>query len=581
MTHSLTRRRLIQLGATSAGAGLLGGCFLRKKPQPVCPFDPAFTSPDAMLAIDVHAHVFNGADLQVKDFVSRIAIRQTGGLARVAEVFGGLLQSVVWHSAPTVAEEFRQLDRIQADIEACAAPEESNPLQRLRREKYLAGREELVAATRVRMQEQAVDPAALDQPTESLEPGLQGYQQILALPESYEDFFQPPGEDALLTEAFEERISVQSALQFLLEMFQYRYVSVYNYLDTYSRGSDIKVDLMTPAAVDFDWWLSQGKPTRSRLPEQMRLMQKITLLSGGRVHALVPFDPHRQVVHELGGGAGFDPLALVRTAVEEYGAVGVKMYPPLGFAPFGNEVVGSGQPDMWKRRAWLTEVAQRDDFPRRLDDSLARLYDYCTANGVPVMGHSNESNGPSEDFELLTGPDHWRRAVERFEGLNVSFGHFGGAGSNAGDPDANVRGFLDLLNADQDGRLYADASYFANVLDNPSLLATTLEKILTWPGQDPGAAVSRLMFGADWKMLAAEAGAAGYLQDFHQVFRHLESTLAIPGLTAGFFGGNAARYFGLARGRANRRRLEEFYDRHRLVQAPPWMGKVDALPGAG
>jgi hypothetical protein len=46
-------------------------------------------------------------------------------------------------------------------------------------------------------------------------------------------------------------------------------------------------------------------------------------------------------------------------------------------------------------------------------------------------------------------------------------------------------------------------------------------------------------------------------------------------LTRKFFGLNAARYFGLTRGSANRRRLERFYDDNDMRE-PLWMTKVDA-----
>ena len=311
-------------------------------------------------------------------------------------------------------------------------------------------------------------------------------------------------------------------------------------------------------------------------------MKEISILTGGRVHAFVPFDPYRQVVHDLGEEAsgapsGFNPLALVKTSVNEYGAMGVKLYPPMGFAPFGNAALGSANRQLWNNKNWLTDVARRDDFPQLLDSSLQQLYEFCAEQGVPVMGHSNESNGPSDDFEALTAPPHWKTAAAQFGDVSFSFGHFGGVGS-ADDPDqSNFQGFLHLMAADQVAgtqRVHADASYFSNVLDRPTALADALKFIYEFGADRP--AVSRMMYGADWKMLIAESGASDYLNDFDRVISTVEQELGADArLKAKFFGQNAADFLGLRKNQANRTRLENFYDANNVKTAPLWMTTVD------
>ena len=102
---------------------------------------------------------------------------------------------------------------------------------------------------------------------------------------------------------------------------------------------------------------------------------------------------------------------------------------------------------MWSR-SWLTDVADRKDFPKRLDESMAKLYDYCAKEDVPVMGHSNESNGPADDFEELTTPKYWQSAINQFKDVSFCFGHFGGVGSENRSGESNAEGFLRLLAAD-------------------------------------------------------------------------------------------------------------------------------------
>lgn len=564
------RRELLLALATSP----LAGCCLISKPQPICPFDPAYQNEHSMLTIDVHAHVFNATDLQVRDFITRVSTRQIGGIGRLAEFFGGVLESIGWAAAPDAAEEMEVLGRLKPDILACNSERHVAELQTLRETKYDAAVDELqVEATR-RLPVIGASMSSLSRPAAELDPELLGIREILDLPPTY-TAFKATVPDSLvgLSDVEIREVTVKSALQFVVEMFQYRFVSVYNYLGTYNAGNEQKIDLLTPALVDYDFWLSRGAATPSSLPDQMRLMREITILSGGRVHALVPYDPFRQVVHGLGSSSGFSPIELVRIAVEEQGAIGVKLYPPMGFAPYGN-----GALDVWRSADWLGDVAQRSDFPSRLDAAMDTLFEYCGRAAVPVMGHSNHSNGPSDAFEALTGPEYWRQAAEKHDSVNLSFGHFGGAGSTT-KGTAPVEEFLQLLLSDhQSGtrRLHADASYFSTMLEDPTRLRSILDAIFHFGPDGSNVAVDRLMYGSDWKMLAAELASETYLNGFASIIQSIEQgTGSGSNLTRKFFGLNAARYFGLMRGSANRRRLERFYDDNDMPE-PLWMTKVDA-----
>ncbi|MEM8682552.1 MAG: amidohydrolase family protein [Pseudomonadota bacterium] len=567
------RRQFLEMTTGLMVANFLSGCCLVKKPSPRCPFDPGFVDPEGILAIDVHAHIFNAHDLQVKDFVSRVAVRQSGGLGALAELLGGFLQTFAWAGAPSTRKELEVLRELRPAILACETEANVSRLRALRQQKYAEGRKELQKAAQKQIEDTEIQPNSLEGPIESLSATSQGLRQILDLPETYDELFEPPGDAVPL-----ERKTPASVLKFVIEMFQYRYVSAYNYLDTYS-GGDVKVDLMTPAVVDFDWWISEGSPTPSRLPHQMELMKEIAVLTGGRVHAFVPFDPFRQVVNDLGLDSGFSPIELVRQSISDFGAVGIKLYPPMGFAPYGNEEAGAEMPDMWSKRSWLTDVARRSDFGRRLDESMAKLYEFCAEQDVPIMGHSNESNGPAEDFEKLTAPKYWETAIDSFPDVSFCFGHFGGVGSENRSGESNVEGFLRLLKQDLEAgtsRVSADASYFSNVLDRPSALQRAIEMVYSFGTTTPTAAFDRLMYGADWKMLAVEADAENYLRDFNRVMLRLEETVgAETRIRQKFFGQNASRFLGLQRGSANRSRLEAFYDRNGITAAPSWMGKVD------
>ena len=118
------------------------------------------------------------------------------------------------------------------------------------------------------------------------------------------------------------RASFVGFIYFVVEHFQYRYVSAHNYLLSYDTLPERKVDLAIPCLVDYDFWLAKGKGTPTSIPEQVAVMEEIAVLTAGRVHCFVPFDPFRQVAFDKGEWRDFSPIELVQEAVRERGAIG-------------------------------------------------------------------------------------------------------------------------------------------------------------------------------------------------------------------------------------------------------------------
>src|SRR5439155_20874758 len=123
--------------------------------------------------------------------------------------------------------------------------------------------------------------------------------------------------------------------------------------------------------------------------EQVELHEKVSRLSmlgrlgygTARVHPFVGFDPRRELVSrkraDLKGA-----LALAKEAVQEYGFIGVKLYPPMGFRPLGNGATA--------------EMTAEDAY--RVDGILDELYTWCEAEQVPVTAHCNPSNEAAEEY---------------------------------------------------------------------------------------------------------------------------------------------------------------------------------------
>jgi hypothetical protein len=389
---------------------------------------------------------------------------------------------------------------------------------------------------------------------------------------------------------------VDGTLEYVYQGFQYRLVSVLAYQQTFQNPPS--ADLMVAAMVDYDWWLAGGRPTRTSLSDQVRVMSRLSILTGGQVHGLAPFDPLREVGSRAGKGKhAWSSLKFVQDAVLNQGCIGVKMYPPMGFAPFGNSALG---PKFWENHNlpdWMNHpVSYHDGKPaadvgQRLDDVLAEFYSWCVDHDVPVMAHSSASNGTCPEFMDLARSKYWELALSRYPALRISFGHTGDF-SDFGVPGypAEARAFADLMGRapDRGFNAYADAGYFSEILDDhdgtgsqpdgwQKLEQQFKDLYLNRTATDSAPFHERMMYGTDWSLLLNEGSVATYLENFRRLFDTLQKAAnAPPGLIARFFGGNAVTWLGLRDG-ATRERLNRFYAANGLDTAkypPPWFNKL-------
>jgi hypothetical protein len=592
MSEQAKRRALLK-GAGLAGLAAVGGCRLLKPSPPVvyCPAGSAMSAPDGRLTIDVHTHVFNGTDLPVEPFFRLVLAREFALPGAVARMVGLLLQGVSWQVAPGADAEIARLAPLMPDIARCegkAAVRLEAAVQALANDAHRRGVEQLKnallspAASLLRDKGAArldsvvaIDVLAATAVAEEIE--------RLDPEESYADYRRRlRAEDEEQGLVLLARRTARGMIAFVLQNFQYRYVTIHDYLRLYNRPGKRVVDLMMPMMVDYDWWLARGKPTLSSLEKQVDVMEMLAVATGGRVHAFVPFDPLREVMHGLDAKHP-GSLDLVKRALDR-GCIGVKLYPPMGFAPFGNEEIHSGSPGFW-RRDWLPDAIKVPDLGRRLDDALRRLYEHCVEHDVPVMAHTGLSNGPSDDFQALAGAQHWKKALCEYRDLRINFGHFGDtepiAHGNAGY--ARAFGFTDLMQASGAGvHAYADSGFFTEAVDDGDRMRSVLERLYTETQAKGGAALAnRFLYGTDWEMTITHGRIDNYLGAFEDLFAQLADSAAPAGLSREdlarkFFGANAVAYAGLRASDRTRRRLQAFYDRHR-VPTPDWMRKVDRL----
>ncbi len=548
-------RRNILLGSLNVGLGLAtGGCSGLINPvRPVCGNDPSISDPSTPLTIDAHAHVFNGSDLQINGFLTKV-LRIPG--------IGPILQGIAWSEAPTAEHEFGELNRISTALHQCDGRALQAEVTSSRERQYQVAIEQLRHSAR-----EARKAKSLESPQATSE----FLKQIESLPLDYQTYKRTQTTRSLVKNR--ASLDVSGALDFILRSFNFRYVNVFDYLSEYSLSKRRKVDLIVAHLVDYDWPIGAGRETRTSLPDQIRVMSKISLMTLGRVHCYAPFDPFKQVAFEM-GLAPYSPLAMIQDAILNQGLIGVKLYPPMGFVPFGN----TARPISFWKDGILPQALLSPDLGTRLDKSLGQLYEWCVENEVPIMAHTAPSNSPTGHVHDLTSPDAWRSTIRAFPGLRINFGHFGET-DQVGSGTSRALAFTQLMDSGPGKLAFADSSYFADVVTRPNELLPKIRELLRKTSKKGEAALAqRFMYGTDWEMIIIEGrNTNSYLINFERLFSQLETDTesgAEGNLSDNFFGKNASKYLGLHQGEANRFRMMSFHDRNNNPKLPLF-DKVD------
>jgi predicted TIM-barrel fold metal-dependent hydrolase len=561
----LSRRRLLGLISTIA-LPFAGGCA--HEIAPICPGSPEISDTKSSLTVDVHAHIFNGSDLQIKEFISQVVVaHKDSELYDLAQVMGGLLQKLSWHIAPDAKKENTVLQSYQKNLQDCTAEDSLRLVaSRAFEEGYQLG----VAQLRAAKTSLASSPseASVLAPSTHIQGNGIG-DAIDLLPPTFEQYQQ---ERSTAVSVLGGKPTAHGYIDFVLHHFNYRHVNALDYLRTYSKASPRKIDLLVACMVDYDYWLARGKSTPTSLEEQVELMARICEITQGRVHGFVPFCPFRELVTSDGKSAG-DSMRLVKHAIEKQGFMGVKLYPPMGFAPWGNTDLSC-----WANKTTLLPEAKDAKFGERLDVAMERLFEWCIQKEVPVMAHANLSNSPYDDFKKLAGAEYWDKALDKFKTLTVDFGHFGDTDIENHD-GAISKEFIELMKDASTASGYgafADTAYFAGILTDP----VGIQKVLLQLYGDSHSHIlsDRLMYGTDWTMILPQARVDKYLAQFIDVIdklskEHPSLNPSSTTLTEAFFGRNAVRYLGLGATKKNRHRIEEFYA-GRKIATPDWMKKV-------
>ncbi len=475
-----------------------------------------------MTIVDIHCHTFNADDLPVRGFIQRVAFDDNELAADIALLVDVLIQG----KAPGFLRERRRLDVLLAT--------DAPPALELLAE---GAAPDLEAETDAALAELLVsEPALVRRLADRLPPS----------PEPLS-----PAVEAFGVEGWRDGLSgVRRAIRWVKLFGSYRLDITRHLIAAF--GVD-EVDLCTPMLVDLGMGLYDEPATTIR--EQIELQEKISRLSmlgrlpgttRTRVHPFVGFDPRRQL---RASNDVESPLDLVKVAVERYGFVGVKLYPPMGFRPIENTAT---PPDMSEQDA------------ARVDEVLCELYAWCEREQVPVTAHCNASNEAHSTYREFSHPASWAKVLERYPQLHLNLGHFGGTDSPLSQTSW-PRATAGL--ASRFEYLFADVGHHR--IDQEDVATEYLAALKTLFREPATAAMaSRVMFGSDWLMLAILPRHDEFLTTYRELYQAMMGDSA----TDEFMGRTALRFLGFDDpDNRNCRRLRAHYARWAPDRMPEWL----------
>lgn len=576
MSHhepDLGRRRAV----TSLGGiglmGITGCCALRPFPSPglagVAP--PAkvrrLLAPTTIrkgllkpaYAIDVHAHFFNASDVNVAGFIED-SVAHT-----MAEPLKGLMMAMapiiddLAGFATSASDEYRAL--LAMDQMLSTGGTVSNTLE----SKLSMRRDAIADKLFAKMKKRGVDREYMRLRVL--------YLNSLRVPSGGSDQFSVDmirgalePKNVLASKDLKLRalalsgtsLNPDGVIQFAGYMLQDRWMNVRTYMQTYtSDDGAFGIDAAFGALVDFDYWLKC--PAHSARTDQMKVQSLISEMTGGYMLPLINYNPWTDIKREG------ESLAIVQDAVTNYGFIGVKIYPPMGFYPYGNEA-----------NPVIDRQFSRPNL-RVLDQKMEALFDWCIANGVPVMAHTSESLGRDDLSDEFGGPTGWDALLQRYSDKGVSpivnLGHFGGDSPKM-DSNGNStnnewpRQFAELMAKSKSAdHFYGDLAYWTALRACDRRTDDACKAVLNrlqlarnaFAGLD-----GRLLYGTDWLMSSKEPDWPAYPAE---VASALSGVLDLDA----FFYLNAIACFGLGKSGAQRARIVNRLGANNL---PAWLANA-------
>lgn len=315
--------------------------------------------------------------------------------------------------------------------------------------------------------------------------------------------------------------------------------------------ADLFVHHMMDMAAAYD-----DAPTVS-FSDQVAAMQQLDRAYPGKLLHFTAFDPFRR------SGA----LALVQKATKDYGAVGLKIYPPSGYRAAENKTYNFPEKpawtNIWGRHRWNSRYAgwKEED----LDKTLQGAFAWAAKGGIPLFTHCTpkgfeavSAHGNTPGYGMMADPFFWAAALKKKEntGLRLCLGHSGGEAYWFSDPADDAKHKekppgdawqfgnqvveLCLMYPD----VYCEVGYLDGILDpkQSAALVRRLQAVANLPSKNGKWRFGdKLMYGTDWHMIYKEPNFEQYLGKWDEVIKQVNK----GEWRGAFFAGNAKKFLRL------------------------------------
>ena len=514
------------------------------------------------IVIDAHCHIFNVHDVPGSPFLKGPVANEQKSMASLIRALADLIATIAYLLTPSAREEMRMLET----------------LSEKRRSPFL-------------MQSPETPETIID---EQLKAQRQRFSRVFSIVAPYSSFGvqyrdqlkrhlaerrisgdsreprDPLSEDAIydvLTRPEDLRANAMTLdprqlLRFGFTLTSPRYLNLAAMQRVYSGGTDVPaVDVFCPSMLDLDYWLGCNDTATSQ-QDQMLLLEQIAIVSGGAILPLIAYNPRSDL--EQNG----TPFERVVDAISNRGFIGVKLYPPMGYRAYGN---GS------KTRS---DECPLPDNGNAIDDRLGNLYQWCIDHNVPIMAHSSHSFGESDAKDECASPRGWQQALEKFGGLHVQAGHFGGESDYSLDTGHWAEAYVGMMGLPNDTNLYADLSNLDQLFVSGSKVRNVMDRLFSTKlsAKSTEVAANRMVYGSDWFLTLLSNASDAYVARMNTYLAEIETQYLLPDLRKWVFGLNAAKLYGLFPGPdggkpTNWDRLTKFYADKRMP-TPAWMCKL-------
>lgn len=496
------RRRFIQAGFAGGSSIALGGCASL--------FGPCVDPEDFQIScrgiihpvFDTHTHFFNAADLQAGGYITGPMLNELRpdlprSVRRLVVSLGEIFQTIVEVIAPSAQREKDKLENIgksfasesslqlmEFENSSFAEEQSARFFEMLREfEKNLPDSEKFQNLYRQAQQDQFgvlklddVDVFTQDSLTEAIKGKFEGT-------------------DIKSLQGFVPGVSFDvSILKFFIARgLSYRSANMNLFRQTFTPDSPSEnpsVVRVVDIAIDFDYWLGEGE-SRSSMDDQIALKELMSRKFGGYNVPMLGFNPYKFIEDVRSKGDTY--LQRIEKTLDRGVFKGIKIYPTLGYSPYG-EVVSDIRKTFWRRSGW--ELPDTRSMRNAFEDMYAILND----KEAIITAHTKRSMGVSDDAKDLVGARKWDQLIQDYPDMKVNLGHLGHL---SGSDEYSTSAYFELLKSPN---VYGDLGNWSELQSDTS--AKSLVSLMREHGEE---IFEKVTYGSDWYMIGTEDTWRNYL----------------------------------------------------------------------